>query len=283
VIGANSIEIHSRRRGVSAMNVRLCPSLEPVVLAEGLPVNPVESRIGQLVGLHVLVARDTPEACLDADVGEPVADGIELSEEVLVDDRKPACVGVVVVSPLDDVGYHAVDQVRGVGFDDDLGEVSVEVAVCEHVSGRTQSVDGGVQLCALVGWSAVGKLEGFVVVRVHVAEDAAGCFSVRVAVVSTGAISGNDDGIAVRSALPTRAIFGIQAPSELFLIVRYAVAITDPACITSAKHESLVGDVAFEITRVVTCTPNLGWNVAMRLWVLTHLDWWRLRLIGCGL
>jgi hypothetical protein len=265
------------------MDVRLRTSLKPVVLAESLPINPIESRIGQLVGLHVLVARDTPEACLDADVGEPVADDIELPEEVLVDDRKPACIGVVVVSPLDDVGCHAVDQVRGVGFDDDLGEVSVEVAVCEHVSGRTQSVDGGVQLCALIGWSGVGKLEGLVVVRVHVAEDAAGCFSVRVAVVSTGAISGDDDGIAVRSARPTPTFVGIQAPSELYFVVRYAVVIADLACITSAKHESLVGDVALEITQVITCIPNLGRNVATRLWVLTHLGWRRLRLIGCGL
>ena len=102
------------------MDVRLHPSLKPVVLTEGLPVNPVESRIGQLVGLHVLAAWDTPEACLDADVGEPVADRIEVSKEVLIDNRKPACVGVVVVSPLDNVGSHAVDQVRGVGFDDDF-------------------------------------------------------------------------------------------------------------------------------------------------------------------
>jgi hypothetical protein len=109
----------------------------------------------------------------------------------------------------------------------------------------------------LVGWSGVGKPEGFVVVRVHVAEDAAGCFSIRVAVVSTGAISGDDDGIAVRSARPAITVFGIRAPSEFYFIVRYAVAITEPANITSAKHESLVGDVAFEITQLIACTPNL--------------------------
>jgi hypothetical protein len=193
------------------MDMRLLPSIEPVVLAESLPVDPVQSRVGQLVGLHVLGAWDAPEACLHANVGEPVADRIELLEEVLVDDWKSACVGVVVVAPLDDVGCHAVDQVRGVGFDDDFREVSLEVAVGEHVSGCTQSVHGGVQLCALVGWSGVGKLEGLVVVRVHVAEYATGCFGIRSAIVATGAIGGDDDGITVCSERPTVAISSVRA------------------------------------------------------------------------
>jgi hypothetical protein len=84
----------------------------------------------------------------------------------------------------------------------------------------------------------------------------------------------------VGSARPTVAIFNRQARSELYLVIRYAVFITDPACITSAKYKSLVGDVAFEVTQVIACAPNLGWNVAARRWVLTHLRWWSLlRLI----
>ena len=153
--------------------------------------------------------------------------------------------------------------------------MSIEVAVCEHVSGCAQSVDGGEQLCTLAGWSGVGKLEGFVVVGVHIAEDAAGCFSVWVAVVSTGAISGDDDGITVGSArLLAVTPVGFRTSYEFDFLVMLTTVITDPACITSAKHETLVGDVAFEITQVIACIPDLGWNVTTGLWVLTHLGCW---------
>jgi len=124
------------------VDIRHLSSLEPVVFIEALPVDPIKSSIGQFVILHVSAAPNVPEASLVPVVNEVIAEVVELFHKVLVGDWIAFCVDVSVSLPFDNVIDHAVDQVRGFSLDDDFLYALAEVAVCEHVLGHSQSVDG---------------------------------------------------------------------------------------------------------------------------------------------
>lgn len=121
------------------MEVRLHVTLEEFILAEVLPIASVKCGVRQLVCLHVPAAWDFPEARLDTEIAEPVAKGVELLDEVLIDQWKVLGVHVPVIAPLLDPGGHAVHHVSRVGLDDDFLDVAfvLEATVGEHVSDFT--------------------------------------------------------------------------------------------------------------------------------------------------
>lgn len=69
------------------MDVGLCPPFEPVVFVPELPVHIVKCSVGQFVGLHVEVAWHLPEAGLDPDISEVIAETVDLPVELVVGDR----------------------------------------------------------------------------------------------------------------------------------------------------------------------------------------------------
>jgi len=75
-------------------------------------------------------------------VNEVIAEVVELFHKVLVGDWIAFCVDVSVSLPFDNVIDHAVDRVRGISLDEDFLYALAEAAVCGHVLGHSQSVDG---------------------------------------------------------------------------------------------------------------------------------------------
>lgn len=135
----------------------------------------------QLVGVHVRIAWDLPEACLHTKFINLVTEIVELLNEISIAERKAAGIEVAVVAPLNDLVCHAVDRVRRIGLDDDLVDAAriLVSAVSEDVSELSESVDRGGQLGALTGWDdSVVELERLVVHVVATPVDAAPCNSV---------------------------------------------------------------------------------------------------------
>jgi len=172
---------------------------EPVVHTQMLPTRSIERSIGQLVRLLILLPWNAPEASSNSHQREVVAQAINLAEESLVLEMVTIRVEVPILTPGGDPRSHTVDQVSRVRFDDDLRNIALvhEMTANEHFGESAQGVDGGAELGALAGWTVAVHFEGFVVVRVDVEEDAAGCNGVGAAVVATGAVGGDDDCVAM--------------------------------------------------------------------------------------
>lgn len=248
------------------MNDWLClVATEPVILVQAFPTLRVQDEVGQLVGLCVAFTRDTPEAHLNAKSIDFVAECIESFEEAFVFEVKATGVEVSILTPRSNPCSHSVDHVGRVAFDDDFVDASfmLEIAIgTEHVADLGQSVHGGVELGTLAGRTAIADEEGFVVDRVDVEEDSAGCSGVGVSVVTTRAVGGDNDGFAM--SLATTAV---QAPGTVlardqsdFVVLPRASA--HGAAIAASSHEVVSGHIAFVIAPVVGVTPSSVRNIA---------------------
>jgi len=230
---------------------------EPVVHSQMPPTRSIQRGISQLVRLLILLPRNAPEASPNAHHGEVVAQPIEFAEEPLIAKMATLSVHVPILAPGGDPRRHAVDQVSRVGFDDDLRDVAFvnEMAAGEHLGKSSQGVDGCAEFSALAGRPRILHLEGLVVVRVDVEEDAASSDGFWTTVVATGAIGGDDDCVAVGGevvALVTHIAI-IAGPQLDQVILPSTVA--DVMVIASSSHEVLSGDVADVVALVVALAP----------------------------
>ena len=142
------------------------------------------------------------------------------------------------------------------------------MVVDEHFCESSEGVDGCAEFSALTGRTRIVHLEGLVVVRVDVEEDAASCDGIRATVVATGAVGGNDDCVAVSGGIVALCTIIAVFAGRQMDHVRESRTFAEVMDITFGSHKVLSGNVAYVLTRVVFVAPVVERVVDATGWVL---------------